>query len=492
MSARFADLMALSASQTRESDLATKHLLAEKKRKEDQRRKEQEEKDRKDRELRVKLVQKRLEEQQRAEERKRRLEEDRHKKEQELQRREEEHRKNLIYGKERRSGWGNSRGGGPSRKAREGSDDDDDTRGPVLTREEKRQRKLLAGFSAAKKSQTSSPSHARPSRPQQVVDSSYSRSSEPRSNRPRPTETRSTFPSGAAISAIPDPSKSNLSIRQQFAAMPNTLIRLNTVKRDTRTIAEIMQDRERAKEAKVLAGDEAREFNNWFGDTKKRSDARPIKKTASEGSSLSPSPSVSMPNPAPARPKEPAPVTKPSARPAPSNSQFPEKKEPRTKVTVVKPEPKGSLVPTKVNKVSGSTSAKANGSISKASALPTPRTPTSAANPLNSSKKRTRSYSLSESEDDSPPSKRRPAASSGRSDISSEIWKLFGKDRDRYVRNDVFSDEDDDMEVDADALRREEMRSARLAKKEDEAALEDEKRHEEEKRKRKKEKDRRG
>jgi len=57
------------------------------------------------------------------------------------------------------------------------------------------------------------------------------------------------------------------------------------------------------------------------------------------------------------------------------------------------------------------------------------------------------------------------------------------------MAEDVFSDEEDDMEADADDLRREELRSARLARKEDEAALEDEKRHEEEKRKKKKDKD---
>ena len=40
MSARFAELMAISASQTRESDLATQQILAEKKRKEELRKKE--------------------------------------------------------------------------------------------------------------------------------------------------------------------------------------------------------------------------------------------------------------------------------------------------------------------------------------------------------------------------------------------------------------------------------------------------------------------
>ncbi|KAG6826724.1 hypothetical protein H0H93_016254 [Arthromyces matolae] len=46
------------------------------------------------------------------------------------------------------------------------------------------------------------------------------------------------------------------------------------------------------------------------------------------------------------------------------------------------------------------------------------------------------------------------------------------------------------MEADATALEREEMQSARLAKREDQIALEAERRHEEEKRRRKKEKER--
>lgn len=57
------------------------------------------------------------------------------------------------------------------------------------------------------------------------------------------------------------------------------------------------------------------------------------------------------------------------------------------------------------------------------------------------------------------------------------------------MKADVYSDEEDDMEVDADALRREELRSARIAKKEDEVAFREEARREEEKRKKKKEKE---
>jgi len=65
---------------------------------------------------------------------------------------------------------------------------------------------------------------------------------------------------------------------------------------------------------------------------------------------------------------------------------------------------------------------------------------------------------------------------------------MFGKDRNSYIARDVLSD-DEDMEADADDLMKEEMRSARLAKREDEMALEEEKRHEDEKRRRKRERD---
>jgi len=103
--------------------------------------------------------------------------------------------------------------------------------------------------------------------------------------------------------------------------------------------------------------------------------------------------------------------------------------------------------------------------------------------------RRLESYSEDEEEYDSPPSKKRYAPTA-RGDYRSEIWKLFGKDRSSYVNNTVDSDEDD-MEADAMDLEREEMRSARLARKEDEQALREEKMHEHEKRKKKMDKERR-
>lgn len=89
---------------------------------------------------------------------------------------------------------------------------------------------------------------------------------------------------------------------------------------------------------------------------------------------------------------------------------------------------------------------------------------------------------------------------------------MFGKDRQQYTSQNVFSD-DEDMEADATVLEREEayrldihsfsffwlriwnltlafFSSARIAKKEDLLAIQEEERHEEEKRKRKREKER--
>lgn len=78
-----------------------------------------------------------------------------------------------------------------------------------------------------------------------------------------------------------------------------------------------------------------------------------------------------------------------------------------------------------------------------------------------SSRKRTRSPPSHDydSEDtlSPPPTKRRAADSRGGADWRSEIWGLFGKNRDAYVAKDVLSD-DEDMEADADALAREEFR----------------------------------
>jgi len=102
-------------------------------------------------------------------------------------------------------------------------------------------------------------------------------------------------------------------------------------------------------------------------------------------------------------------------------------------------------------------------------------------------RKRTRSESRSES----PPLKRRGYVEEDDEvpgNISSMIWNMFGRNRDRYMSMDVFSDEED-MEADATTVAREEARSSRIALTEDQLALEEERRHEDEKRRRKKERE---
>jgi protein SPT2 len=63
---------------------------------------------------------------------------------------------------------------------------------------------------------------------------------------------------------------------------------------------------------------------------------------------------------------------------------------------------------------------------------------------------------------------------------------MFRMNRDKYVSRDVLSD-DEDMEVGAMEVEREEKRSGKLARQEDLEAEEEERRHMEEKRRRKKE-----
>ncbi|TFY52606.1 hypothetical protein EVJ58_g9914, partial [Rhodofomes roseus] len=275
--------------------------------------------------------------------------------------------------------------------------------------------------------------------------------------------------------------KSTMSVRQRLAQAPATLIKLNVNKRDTRTIDEILQDRAKAK-AKTLEGEEAKDFKDWFGKAKETKVVSQVGSTSTSrantpagGSSQktalqrtqsgSASPAAKTPNPP--RPSSSTTMPKSSSvqRPAPSRP-LPTKSIPST----------SSRTPVASSRVTATTSSKLAAPVSK----PVPR-------------KRQRSLSSSSSRSPSPPPAKKRGTSSG-NDISSEIWKLFGKDRSRYVAADVMSD-DEDMEAGASDLEREELRSARIARKEDEIAMEAEKRHEEEKRRKRKEKesrDRRG
>ncbi|KAG8821973.1 hypothetical protein FRC18_011135 [Serendipita sp. 400] len=102
------------------------------------------------------------------------------------------------------------------------------------------------------------------------------------------------------------------------------------------------------------------------------------------------------------------------------------------------------------------------------------------------SRKRRHSESLSMSDSDSDvPRKRSKNPSSGRSALSSQIWQIItGKDRGQY-NDDIFSDEDDDMEVTAAEVEREEKRALAAARREDQIELEEQMRREAEKRRKK-------
>ncbi|KIM68496.1 hypothetical protein SCLCIDRAFT_84903, partial [Scleroderma citrinum Foug A] len=428
----FAALMALSASQTKETQSAVQSALLQRQRNEEMKRKKQEELDRKEREEQAKLRQRRFEDEKRQRELEVKRAAEMQRLEAETARREEEARKALLYGpKKAKHGpkWPTSNGTAKEdvRKRRLPSDDEGDSRSGspamALTREEKRRRKSEADMRrtyALKRSSTSS---------------GYSKA-----GRRLP---------GGAIDATSAPNADSgagtQSVKARLAALPNTLTKLNVNKRDTRTIDEIVQDRAKAKHS-ILDGDEAREFNDWFGKSKKKEAER---STQSSSSQLSQSPSE-------------------TASPLPSS-------------------PTGVSAKLASDSRSASASAGAKPAQSKTSASVKPQMSKSlsASRPSTGSvpsRKRPRSLTRSES----PPPKRR--ADSPADAIRSEIWKLFGKDRTTYVARDIDSD-DDDMEADASVLMKEELRSARLAKREDELALLEEKRHEEEKRRRKRERD---
>ncbi|PSR72938.1 hypothetical protein PHLCEN_2v11175 [Hermanssonia centrifuga] len=481
----FAALMALSATQTRQSEALVKSQMAEKQRKEAEKRKQQEERERKEKEMEAKMRLKILDDQKREQERQKKFEAERQAKELALKKKEDEQRDALRYGPKRsKSEYPSSNHA--SREKRKSSSDDEGAGGAALTREEKRQqrlqRELNYGLGAGRRS----------------TQGAYRKAGR-------------RLPGGAVdIAATDGASSSNAyrSVKDRLAHEPNGLIKLNVNKRDTRTIDEITQDLARHKASKVLSGDQAKTFDNWFGKSKPPQSGTQTG-DQSRASSIFSSRSNS---PVSTKPPEPKPISsKPAARatkslsgtpPAPSRQHSQPKpststyvSSSRTPVTTVS---KGTGISVKAMSkpfdklhINGSSSKIATGkapmkstsSLNK-SAL-APRTSTAPSRPSTAAssapKKRPRSPSLSDSP---PPPKRRSAPPAN--SISAEIWKMFGKDRNAYVGRDVLSDEED-MEADAMDLEHEEL--YRLARKEDELAMEEERRHEEEKRRRKKERD---
>ena len=270
--------MAISATQTKEAQSAVQEALAQRQRNEELRRKQREEQERKDQELARKLRLKHFEDEKRERERLQRLEQEKLARAAALQKREEEARDALRYGPKKAKSLSStpSASDGPSpkwpssssqsrvrsevRKRRvpgeDGDDDDNDGLAPeFLTREEKREKKQALEMKKLFQSTKRSGSHS--------------------------TRTRKHLPGGAVDVTTPTnmpdlAGAANKSVKERLAAMPNTLTKLNTVKRDTRTIDEILQDRAKAREVKVLDGDEARVFSDWFVSPKKKEIAKKL------------------------------------------------------------------------------------------------------------------------------------------------------------------------------------------------------------------------
>ena len=296
------------------------------------------------------------------------------------------------------------------RKKRLPSDEEDEGIS-FLTREEKRERRKMAGLNsgAGRTKRNGAPQRSKKSHPGGGLDAG-----------------------GAGQNSSGSPSQS---VKARLAAMPNTLQKLNVNKRDTRTIDEIIRDREKSKEGRVLNGEQAKEFNDWFG--KKKDTTGLANKTAALDISANDSYSG-----APTSPNKPASSStlnkKQSTASLPSFSKSKDSLRPSTS------KPISASRPTPTSRPSGSGAAK-------------PR-PSSAHIPSSAGKKHRRSESFSEDEEeyDSPPSKKRYAPPA-QDDYRSEIWKLFGKDRSSYV-NDVVDSDEDDMEADAMDLEKEELR----------------------------------
>jgi len=344
------------------------------------------------------------------------------------------------------SGEGRKSGGNGERKSYSGG-----SSGAVaLTREEKRlQRDLRAnGITAKPKISVSTP--------------------RPRS---RLNNGRSNHSSNSNSSA-----DSQLSARARITASVHQLTALNTEKRDMRSIDDIQRDIENrgrgsGKEVpKVISGTDAASFGDWFGKSKKEKEkereeeAKRRKPQENERSSAE-------------RERERARKSLPGSS---ASKTGPSKSSPLHRSS----------------KPQASTSSAKPNSLSRP--LPPSKTPTSSRLPSNATrpgsaapKKRSRSRSPSydsftESEDDRRPAKRRSEGGGGEgSALKDQIWAMFGRNRKRDLEKDVQSDEDEDMEACGEDLWREELRSARIAKKEDQEAEEEERRREEEKRRRK-------
>lgn len=260
----FASLMALSATNTKESQRVVEDALQERRRKEAQQKKQQEEREAKEKERERKLLIKRFEDQKREQERLQRLEVERQAQLLALQRREEEQRDALRYGPKKAAKLASKHSPGskdspnwPSssssnrdavRKPRGPDDDDDGPSGLALTREELRERKHQAGLQKSFKTGKRS-----------TATGGYSRHGNKFAGGVLDVKS-----SGASADL-----SAGQSVKKRLTSIPITLKVLGGKKKDRRSELEMFYDSKKKRSGQVLEGDEARNFDDYFSLSKK-------------------------------------------------------------------------------------------------------------------------------------------------------------------------------------------------------------------------------
>ncbi|KAG8918985.1 hypothetical protein FRC01_001541 [Tulasnella sp. 417] len=478
-SLQFAELMKVAEANTRSSN---REALEAAKRKETalrQAREEQERKEKAERERQKQMMLQRVEEAKRQEEQRKKKEEEAAKRRDDAKKKAQE-TEQAKYGVAGSSKDGSSRVKPPSQYIVVSS--------AALTREEKRMAKdpLMADKIKARKAGMTASRHRKDGRLPGDEMAAFTGAINATGS-----AGSSASPSGSRISS---PSANGMTARARLtSSFAPTLTKLNTDKRDTRTIDEITRDLKRGRIGgsgevdSVLSGEKAQTYGDWFvkkdkgkavevGDTKKRPETA-------------------------------------NAVPGRTNGL------PATNHPMLKPNASGRAQALSAN-ASGSTSANPQARPRPGAAQTKGASNSSSLKPQVSTtvRKRSRERSSSldsfieddqDSEEERRYAKRKPGAGGRHSldedlngDTRELIWQLMGRKRSEYMSRDV--DSDDEMEVTGYELEREELRrcefsasavlvpqsltcydSARIAKREDAMEEAEEKRREEEKKRRK-------
>ncbi|KIY68702.1 hypothetical protein CYLTODRAFT_421355 [Cylindrobasidium torrendii FP15055 ss-10] len=283
MATSFEAMMSIARERAQASQAQVEATIRQKEYKDRERRAKQEENERKEREMEAKLRQRHFENQKKEEERKRKEEKQRVEAEAARQRREAQIREEILHGKKsapRASGGTRTAGVKRSRSL-----DADSGPANFLTREEKRARKESAFF-----------------------DTPSSKAATKTTQRPR-----AKLPGGALnqVGGTASSSAVKGNTRQRLMKAPNTLVKLNQVKRDTRTIDEIVTDLAHRKGG----GAQSNGNTDFFGNPKPKNASQSSNANARGAGSSSTMASKPKQSGASARP-----IAKPSRRDSRSQS----------------------------------------------------------------------------------------------------------------------------------------------------------------------------